>query len=170
MARRARSMKLSPCSRSQCLSTSVSGIFPLERALAIDVTPGSLLRFSPSLPPPPPGLLFLHPLLHSLHLCPFFVCYNRAEGTKRESGDLFSQQLGTRMFSMREHIYELASLSLSSSSLIYRPCFAFLPFHPTLPLSSSTYTFPSLTSPYTFVSIPVSLVRRHCTWMYTVRG
>lgn len=51
MARRARSMKLSPCSRSQCLSTSVSGIFPLERALAIDVTPGSLLRFSP--PPLP---------------------------------------------------------------------------------------------------------------------
>lgn len=51
MARRARSMKLSPCSRSQCLSTSVSGIFPLERALAIDVTPGSLLRFSPSPPP-----------------------------------------------------------------------------------------------------------------------
>lgn len=43
-------MKLNPCSRSQCLSTSVSGIFPLERALAIDVTPGSLLRFSPSLP------------------------------------------------------------------------------------------------------------------------
>lgn len=71
---------------------------------------------------------------------------------------------------MREHIYGLASLSPSPSSLVYRPCFAFLPFHPTLLLSSSTCTFPSLTSPYTFVSILISLVGHHCTWMYTVRG
>lgn len=50
-----------PCSRSQCLSTSVSGIFPLERALAIDVTPGSLLPFSPAFPSaaPLPSLSFV---------------------------------------------------------------------------------------------------------------
>lgn len=37
--------------RPQCLSTSVSEIFPLERASAIDVTPGSLLLFFLSLSP-----------------------------------------------------------------------------------------------------------------------
>lgn len=42
--------------RPQCLSTSVSEIFPLERASAIDVTPGSLLLlFFSSLSPPPLG-------------------------------------------------------------------------------------------------------------------
>lgn len=131
MARRTIPWTLGPWDRArpQCLSTSVSEIFPLERASAIDVTPGSLLLsffFSPSCPDllPLTTLLFLQPktLSFFLSLCPFLARYNRA------GGDLFSHQLPVpECFRCEENTPMSPPLLLFIPS---SPRLTFLPFPP----------------------------------------